>query len=70
MTNGISMRLLITDELEKYLSITKVGTYVIEVDEFGNTWLKLTSQDEPVEIIQICPHCEKKIKKIADVMNQ
>ena len=70
MTNGISMRLLITDELEKYLSITKMGTYVIEVDKFGNTWLKLTSQDEPVEVIQICPHCEERVAKIEKVLEK
>ena len=69
MTNGVSTQLLITDELEKYLTITKMGTYVIEVDEFGNTWLKLTSQDAPIEVIQVCPHCEERITKIKEATN-
>lgn len=64
----MSTQLLITEELERYLTISKMGTYVIETDEFGNTWLKLTSQDAPIEVIVMCPACLEKTAKIQDVM--
>ena len=45
MTNGITARLLLGNELTRLLTITGQGTYVVETDDDGKTWLILTSTD-------------------------
>lgn len=45
LTNGINVRIPITGYLKEYLNVTGQGTYTLDTEEDGTTFVVMTSTD-------------------------